>query len=62
MPEFQRIQVSAFTRQPLGGNPSAVVLDAARLSPADMLAIAREMNLSETAFVLHGILVLDAPS
>jgi hypothetical protein len=27
-----------------------------------MLVIAREMNLTETAFVLHGVLVLDAPS
>lgn len=44
-------QVDAFTRQPLGGNPCAVVLDADDLGEADMLAIAREMNLSETAFV-----------
>lgn len=44
-------QVDAFTDQPLGGNPCAVVLDADDLDEEDMLAIAREMNLSETAFV-----------
>lgn len=42
MPEFPLIQVDAFTRQPLGGNPCAEILVAGRLSPADMLAIARE--------------------
>ncbi len=44
-------QVDAFTNYPLGGNPCAVVLDADDLDEATMLAIAREMNLSETAFV-----------
>jgi trans-2,3-dihydro-3-hydroxyanthranilate isomerase len=45
------MQVDAFTDRPLGGNPCAVVLDADDLDEAAMLAIAREMNLSETAFV-----------
>ena len=44
-------QVDAFTQHPLGGNPCAVILDADDLDEAAMLAIAREMNLSETAFV-----------
>lgn len=45
-------QVDAFTETPLSGNPAGVVTDAEGLSDADMLAIAREMNISETAFLL----------
>jgi PhzF family phenazine biosynthesis protein len=45
-------QVDVFTRTPLCGNPLAVVLDARELSTDEMQAIAREMNLSETTFVL----------
>jgi trans-2,3-dihydro-3-hydroxyanthranilate isomerase len=44
-------QVDAFTDRPFTGNPAAVVPDARGLSDAQMQAIAREMNLSETAFV-----------
>lgn len=44
-------QVDAFTTVPFGGNPAGVVTDAAGLTPSEMQAIAREMNLSETAFV-----------
>lgn len=44
-------QVDAFTETPLGGNPCAIVFDCGDLKPATMLAIAKEMNLSETAFV-----------
>lgn len=40
-----------FTATQLAGNPLAVFLDAARLKPDQMQAIAREMNLSETTFV-----------
>jgi trans-2,3-dihydro-3-hydroxyanthranilate isomerase len=46
------MQVDAFTTRPLGGNPCAVVFEADSLSQATMQAIAREQNLSETAFVL----------
>lgn len=46
------MQVDAFTRTPLEGNACAVVFDADDLSDRKMQAIAREMNLSETAFVL----------
>jgi trans-2,3-dihydro-3-hydroxyanthranilate isomerase len=53
MPTFPFVQVDAFTDRPLGGNPCAVVFDADELDDATMLAIAREMNLSETAFVLR---------
>lgn len=41
-----------FTDRPLTGNPLAVFTDARGLSDATMQAIAREMNLSETVFVL----------
>jgi trans-2,3-dihydro-3-hydroxyanthranilate isomerase len=43
--------VDAFTDRPLAGNPAGVVLDAAGLDEQLMKAIARELNLSETAFV-----------
>ncbi len=44
--------VDAFTKQPLSGNPCAVVLDADPLTSSDMQKIAKEMNQSETAFIL----------
>ncbi|MCJ1680416.1 PhzF family phenazine biosynthesis protein [Streptomyces sp. APSN-46.1] len=44
--------VDAFARRPLEGNPVAVVFDASDLSAERMQRIAREMNLSETTFVL----------
>lgn len=53
MPVFPFMQVDAFTDTPLGGNPCAVVFDADALEPATMQAIAQEMNLSETVFVLR---------
>jgi len=45
-------QVDAFTDKPFGGNAAGVVPDASSLSDEQMRLIAREMNLSETAFVL----------
>ncbi len=45
-------QVDVFTQTPLTGNPLAVLPDARGISDDEMLAIAREMNLSETTFVL----------
>ncbi|MEW6181077.1 MAG: PhzF family phenazine biosynthesis protein [Chloroflexota bacterium] len=49
---FSLFQVDSFTAEPFRGNPAGVcLLDAPR--PDDwMLGIAREMNLSETAFLL----------
>jgi trans-2,3-dihydro-3-hydroxyanthranilate isomerase len=44
--------VDVFTDRALAGNPLAVVLNADGLSTAQMQAIARETNLSETTFVL----------
>jgi trans-2,3-dihydro-3-hydroxyanthranilate isomerase len=53
MPTYPFMQVDAFTDRPLSGNPCAVVFDADNLAPELMQAIAREMNLSETAFVVR---------
>jgi PhzF family phenazine biosynthesis protein len=44
-------QVDAFTEMPFGGNPAGVVTVAEGLDEGRMQKIAREMNLSETAFV-----------
>ncbi len=44
-------QVDAFTDVPFGGNPAGVVTAADSLDESRMQQIAREMNLSETAFV-----------
>jgi trans-2,3-dihydro-3-hydroxyanthranilate isomerase len=44
--------LDVFTDRRFGGNPLAVVLDADGLAPERMQAIARELNLSETVFVL----------
>ena len=44
-------QVDAFTDKTFSGNPAAVCLLEAPLSPETMQATAAEMNLSETAFV-----------
>lgn len=45
-------QVDSFTSTPFGGNPAGVVPDANGLTVSEMQFAAREMNLSETAFVL----------
>lgn len=44
--------LDVFAKEPLAGNPLAVVVDADGLDAATMQAIAREFNLSETVFVL----------
>ena len=46
-------QIDVFTDTPLRGNPAAVVFDAEDIPAPVMQAIAREMNLSETVFVLE---------
>ena len=48
--DFWRVDV--FTGEPLTGNPLAVFPRAKGLSDSEMLAIAREMNISETTFVV----------
>jgi trans-2,3-dihydro-3-hydroxyanthranilate isomerase len=49
---YEFIQLDVFTRTPLTGNPLAVFTDAHGLTDPEMQALAREMNLSETTFVL----------
>jgi trans-2,3-dihydro-3-hydroxyanthranilate isomerase len=46
------LQLDVFTSTPLSGNALAVFPDARGLEPETMQALAREMNLSETTFVL----------
>jgi trans-2,3-dihydro-3-hydroxyanthranilate isomerase len=46
------VQLDVFSSTPLEGNPLAVFPDGRGLSDEQMQAIAREMNLSETVFVL----------
>ena len=48
----QIFQVDAFTDQRFAGNPAGVVLQAELLTDDEMLAIARELNNADTAFVL----------
>jgi len=48
------VQVDVFTDRPLTGNSLAVFLDGRGLSTEQMQALALEMNLSETTFVLPG--------
>jgi trans-2,3-dihydro-3-hydroxyanthranilate isomerase len=49
---FPFVQLDVFSSQVFGGNPLAVFLDGRGLSDQEMQALAREMNLSETTFVL----------
>jgi trans-2,3-dihydro-3-hydroxyanthranilate isomerase len=46
------VTVDVFTAKAFGGNPLAVVLDAAGLSTSQMQSIAAEFNYSETTFVM----------
>jgi trans-2,3-dihydro-3-hydroxyanthranilate isomerase len=46
------VQVDVFTSVPLEGNQLAVFTDGSNLSDAEMQALAKEMNLSETTFIL----------
>lgn len=50
--EWRFVQVDVFTERVFGGNPLAVVFDAKGLGDHEMQAIAREMNCSETTFLL----------
>ncbi|MCU4741369.1 PhzF family phenazine biosynthesis protein [Natronoglomus mannanivorans] len=46
-------QLDAFTTEPLAGNPAGVVPDATGLADDQLQAIAREMAVSETAFLFE---------
>jgi trans-2,3-dihydro-3-hydroxyanthranilate isomerase len=52
MTEYHFIQLDVFTNEPFTGNALAVFPEAEGLDGEQMQRIAREMNLSETVFVL----------
>ena len=52
MREFRYVVADVFTDTPLAGNPVAVFTDARELDGDEMQRLARELNLSETVFVL----------
>jgi trans-2,3-dihydro-3-hydroxyanthranilate isomerase len=52
MPEYRFVQYDVFTDRAFCGNPLAVFPEAEGISDERMMQIAREMNLSETVFVL----------
>jgi trans-2,3-dihydro-3-hydroxyanthranilate isomerase len=49
---YEFVQLDVFTKTLLTGNPLAVFTDARGLTDQQMQALAREMNLSETTFIL----------
>lgn len=49
---YEFVQLDVFTKTPLTGNPLAIFTDARGLTDQQMQALAREMNLSETTFIL----------
>ena len=49
---YEFVQLDVFTQTPLAGNPLAIFTDARGLNDGEMQALAREMNLSETTFIL----------
>jgi trans-2,3-dihydro-3-hydroxyanthranilate isomerase len=50
---YDFVQLDVFTRTPLAGNPLAVFTGARGLTDKQMQTLAREMNLSETTFILQ---------
>ena len=52
MKKYRIYQVDAFTKKRFEGNPAGVVANADGLTDSQMQAIARELNNSETAFIL----------
>jgi trans-2,3-dihydro-3-hydroxyanthranilate isomerase len=51
--QYRFVQLDVFTERAFCGNPLAVFPEAEGLSDEEMMQIAREMNLSETVFVLN---------
>jgi trans-2,3-dihydro-3-hydroxyanthranilate isomerase len=49
---YEFVQLDVFTQTPFAGNPLAIFTDARGLNDGEMQALAREMNLSETTFIL----------
>jgi trans-2,3-dihydro-3-hydroxyanthranilate isomerase len=57
---YEFVQLDVFTQTPLTGNPLAIFTDARGLDDGEMQAVAREMNLSETTFILPRDLATEA--
>lgn len=53
MADYRFLQLDVFTDQSFAGNPLAVFPEAEGITDDQMMKIAREMNLSETVFVLQ---------
>lgn len=53
MQSYKIYQVDSFTKQRFRGNPAGVVLNANTLSSEQMQSIARELNNSESAFIIE---------
>ena len=49
---YEFVQLDVFTQTRLAGNPLAIFTDARGLRDEEMQKLAREMNLSETTFIL----------
>jgi trans-2,3-dihydro-3-hydroxyanthranilate isomerase len=52
MRSLEFVQIDVFTDRPFAGNQLAVFLDGSGLSTSQMQTIAREMNFSESTFIL----------
>ena len=52
MPAYRYLHLDVFTDRPFEGNQLAVFADARGLDTATMQALAREMNFSESTFIL----------
>jgi trans-2,3-dihydro-3-hydroxyanthranilate isomerase len=52
MKRARYVRVDVFAKKPFGGNPLAVFPEAENLTSEEMQLLAKEMNLSETTFVL----------
>ena len=50
--EWRVVRVDVFTERVFGGTPLVVVFDAGELGEVEMQAVAREMNCSETTFLV----------
>src|SRR5947207_12981115 len=59
--KYEFVQLDVFTETPLAGNPLAIFTDGRGLNDAEMQALAREMNLSETTFVFPRDATTEAP-
>lgn len=57
---YEFVQLDVFTQTPLAGNPLAIFTDGRGLNDGEMQALAREMNLSETTFILPRDTVTEA--